>query len=653
MLRRDLSSRFDSIVLKLKSIVKAEWGTTRRRRIVSNPIVSQASFKLEDRNLLAGIYFDSGTGQVLIGGTSGNDTALVEYSGDSVVVNQSGFDSETFPTSQVKSVLFVGTEGDDRFENKTSIPSFAYGNEGDDTLIGGSGEDHIGGGDGNDRVIGNEASDVLVGGNGDDRIDGGAGDDKVFGISGLNVIDAGDGEDLVYGGTDADTINGGAGNDELYANEGDDDIDGGSGNDVVGGHSGDDRLVGGTGNDRLYGGAGADELIDSSGKNVLAGGVGNDELTGGSGQDTIYGGDGADVVRGGAGNDFLAGQAGNDTIYGGNGNDKLYGNSGADELFGDLGNDLLKGLDGNDALFGGGGNDRLYGGAHNDDLYGESGSDRLFGEDGRDGLFGGIGGRDGLYGGSNADRFLNQSGDTLSDFDSRSDVVLKFENSSSNWTDKEIEVLDRGLGQLHRVTAGVRVLRNTLDTNALTFYKVSKTSSGNAAQNELQMSYLRDGSTGVMIPGSQEYTRKITFAEWDESDANQNEFRTRGAIHEVAHNWDSATEINSVMPGQSGLLSSFFSKSGWRSSNPGSSSYTKAAGSTFEPFDIKFDASIKNYRQTPTSWWYRDTAEFARNYGATNPVEDWATMWEAVFSESPDPAVASKLAAVNKFLSTV
>lgn len=649
---RNLFERFDLIVSRLKPLFKVSPQVSSRRRPRSASFVSQSSFQLEARNLLAGIYFDAGSGEVLIGGTNANDTASVEYSGDSVVFKQSGFESETIPKSQVKAVWFVGLDGNDRFENKTSIPSHAYGNNGNDTLIGGTGKDQFGGGDGNDQLIGKDGDDLLAGGRGDDRIDAGNGDDKVYGVSGANVIDVGGGNDLVYGGTDGDTINGGAGNDQLYSNGGDDTVNGGSGNDVIGGHTGDDTLVGGDGNDQLYGGEGSDKLSDAAGDNILAGGQGNDEATGGSGRDTIYGGDGVDLLRGGGNNDVIAGQGGDDTLYGGGGDDSLVGNTGNDVIFGEAGNDVLSGLAGHDVLLGGSGNDSLFGGDHNDDLYGESGTDRLFGERGLDGLFGGVGGRDLLDGGADADRFLIHSGDVLKDFRSSSDVQLKFENSSSSWTNKEIEVLDRGLGKLHRRT-GVRVLRNTLDKNELTFYKVSNTSSGNAAQNELQMRYLRDGATGILIPGSEEYTRKITFAEWNESDASQNEFRARAAIHEVAHNWDSEKEINSVMPGQGSQWRTFLSKSNWRSSDPNSSSYTKARGTSFEPFEIQFDPSIKNYRQTPKSWWYSKSAEFARSYGATNPLEDWATMWEAAFAATPDPAVKAKLAVVNKFLATV
>ena len=87
MLRCDLFAQFESMVSKLKAMLNTERGRVRRRRKVSNPDFSGNSFKLEDRKLLAGISFDSGTGEVLIGGTSGDDTALVEYSGDSVVVS--------------------------------------------------------------------------------------------------------------------------------------------------------------------------------------------------------------------------------------------------------------------------------------------------------------------------------------------------------------------------------------------------------------------------------------------------------------------------------------------------------------------------------------------------------------------------------------
>ena len=651
--RHGIYTRFRQPLSKLRNLFGFKRSTTSRCRPSSSSSFLQASYRLEARQLLAGIYVDSGSQEVLIGGTSGNDVASVEYSGNSVVFKLSGFESETVPKSQVKKVFFVGTDGNDRFENKTSIPSFAYGNAGNDTLIGGSGNDQLGGGDGRDLLVGKDGDDVLVGGNGDDRVEAGDGGDTVYGIAGSNVINSGNGKDLVFGGTGRDTINGGAGDDELYSNGGHDLVKGGDGDDILGGHTGNDTLIGGNGNDRLYGGEGNDQLSDVTGTNLLAGGKGHDEATGGSGKDTIYGGDGADVIRGGGGDDVLAGQAGSDKIYGGNGDDKLLGNDGADEIFGQAGSDLLLGLAGDDFLSGGTGNDTLYGGANRDSLYGGNGNDKLFGEAGLDGLFGGIGGRDSLSGGPGADRFLLHNEDIRQDFRSTSDVELRFEDSTSNWTNKEIEVLDRGFSQLHHRTAGVRVLRNTLDTDELTFFKVRTASSGNAAQNQLSMSYRRDGLTGILIPGSQEYTRKISFADWDESDADQNEFRTRAAIHEIAHNWDSQTEINSVLRGQGFQFANFVKQSLWRSAAPNINGYVKASGTTFEPFEIEFDPATKSYRQSPKSWWYYGTASFARDYGSTSPLEDWATMWEAAFAATPDPAISQKLAIVNRFLATV
>jgi len=97
----------------------------------------------EQRNLLAGIEFTPATGQILIGGTNNNDRSLVTQAGDTVTVSQQGFRTQRFAASDVKSILFVGLRGDDYFENRTSIPSIAFGQVGNDTLIGGSGADRL------------------------------------------------------------------------------------------------------------------------------------------------------------------------------------------------------------------------------------------------------------------------------------------------------------------------------------------------------------------------------------------------------------------------------------------------------------------------------------------------------------------------------
>ncbi len=104
----------------------------------------------------------------------------------------------------------------------------AYGNGGDDTLVGESGRDHLYGNAGNDSIRGERGNDSLSGGAGDDTIDGGigrdritgdAGNDELQGNSGRDTIEAGDGDDLIKAADSfGDELHGGAGVDRAYRN---------------------------------------------------------------------------------------------------------------------------------------------------------------------------------------------------------------------------------------------------------------------------------------------------------------------------------------------------------------------------------------------------------------------------------------------------
>ena len=239
--------------------------------------------------------FNEATGEVQIGGTNDDDRALVTQSGNTVTVTQEGFSTETFPASSVNFISFIGLRGDDFFENRTGIDSFAFGQVGSDTLIGGSGNDRLIGNGQDDILIGNGGDDVIVAGIGDDQVDAGDGNDRVIGVNGFNVI------------------------------------------------------RGGLGNDTIFGGLGDDTITDAGGDNLLVGALGNDNITGSNGADNIFGGPGNDVISGAGGDDIIYAQAGNDTISGGAGEDILGGNDG---------NDVFQGEQGNDRLVGGPGLDR-------------------------------------------------------------------------------------------------------------------------------------------------------------------------------------------------------------------------------------------------------------------------------------------------------
>ncbi|MCB1558691.1 MAG: M10 family metallopeptidase C-terminal domain-containing protein [Alphaproteobacteria bacterium] len=115
------------------------------------------------------------------------------------------------------------------------------------------------GDDGDDHLIGGDSADKLFGGNGNDTLEGGLGNDFLFDRDGLNnLLQGGDGDDRVFGNG---TLEGGNGNDLLKSYGADTTLNGGNGDDKIFGHNGNDILNGGLGSDFLYGGRGNDIFV--------------------------------------------------------------------------------------------------------------------------------------------------------------------------------------------------------------------------------------------------------------------------------------------------------------------------------------------------------------------------------------------------------
>jgi Ca2+-binding RTX toxin-like protein len=95
------------------------------------------------------------------------------------------------------------------------------------------------------------ADDTAYGNGGDDIIMGNLDDDKIFGNGG---------EDLLQGDFGDDTIHGGGLNDVLIGGEGDD---------ILSGQDGNDKLYGDLGNDILKGGSGANDFICGDGVDTV------------------------------------------------------------------------------------------------------------------------------------------------------------------------------------------------------------------------------------------------------------------------------------------------------------------------------------------------------------------------------------------------
>lgn len=337
----------------------------------------------------------------LLGGT---DALKFRGSGlaDTVTFGADGF---SFNADTVRDGTYAGVEefvaslgaGNDVFSASGgfgtgaafTLPSEAYGGEGNDTLTGGLGADTLHGGVGadtlrgatdaaldtaDDVLNGDAGADVLEAGNvdnGSDTFNGGADSDTVSYASRALAVTvtvgagANDGEtgeadtvaadiEVVTGGAAGDTLTGGANPVTLNGGPGDDTLSGGAGADTLNGDAGDDTFLSAAvdGADAYNGGAGTDVMsyagrtvavvvsLDSLALDGEAGELDNvksdiEDLIGGSGNDTLTGSAGNNALTGGLGNDTLFGLAGNDSFEEGavtSGSDTFHGGLGVDTV---------------------------------------------------------------------------------------------------------------------------------------------------------------------------------------------------------------------------------------------------------------------------------------------------------------------------------
>ena len=351
-------------------------------------------------------------GHLLITDTSGRDDALVlEDDGTNLRVASEaavGFEGALplgcvaqngdllCPAVSLVAVEVHAGDGDDQIENTSAATQFAaFGENGDDELIGGSASDTLDAGAGEDRLTGGLGDDRLTGGVGTDELSGGAGDDQLDGGDGADLLGGGAGVDMLRGSADGDTLVGGSANDVLDGGAASDVLDGGPGDDSLDGADGDDLLQSAEGSDTLHGGIGNDRLLvtgldattlnGGEGDDTLQGGDGNDQLDGGAGTDRLDGGEGADALAGGDGSDtadysqrvvpvtVTVGTGADDGIEGER--DDVHGE--VERVLGGVGNDLLVAGARSAQLVGGIGDDTLRGGAAGDVLDGGEDDDRI------------------------------------------------------------------------------------------------------------------------------------------------------------------------------------------------------------------------------------------------------------------------------------
>lgn len=170
--------------------------------------------------------------------------------------------------------VVFGTSGNDNLSTEAS--DIIFGQDGNDTLVGGG--DPV-------TLLGGEGEDRLVTGGGGGFIDGGAGNDTLVAGDGDTVIISGSGDNLIETGGGTATVSLGSGNNTVTAGDGDLLLTSEGGNNTVtlgGGNAnvqlgtGDDVIVGGSGSATINGGGGNDTIVLKDGDYVITGGTGTD-----------------------------------------------------------------------------------------------------------------------------------------------------------------------------------------------------------------------------------------------------------------------------------------------------------------------------------------------------------------------------------------
>jgi Ca2+-binding RTX toxin-like protein len=296
----------------------------------------------------------------IVTGSNGTGFAAARFSPNGIDFHDDG-DQDVTVAGPYRVLLRSDDQQDNLFDGSLYAgPVLLYGQQGDDTLIGGAHADVLdGGGDGNDHLEGGEGNDKLM--------------------DGRFILGQG-GNDILVGSASADHLEGGPGNDTLTGKNGDDVLLGGDGNDTfiatgVFETDGADQMVGGDGIDSVTYASRASDPSSPSFILVTLDGLADDGDSAGEGDNV-----GADIenVTGGQADDVLVGSPANNRLKGGLGNDELFGGAGTDTLEGEDGDDFLQGDAGTNILRGGAGDDTLVGSlAGKDTLDGGSGDDDI------------------------------------------------------------------------------------------------------------------------------------------------------------------------------------------------------------------------------------------------------------------------------------
>jgi Ca2+-binding RTX toxin-like protein len=214
----------------------------------------------------------SASGELLIFGTTGNDSILVTSDGTNIDITANNVSLAPLALASLTGIRVHGDAGNDTItiDQSVTLNSTLLGNGGNDSLTGGGGSNVEIGQAGNDTLTGGAATNLLIGGSRAPFSSTPAGNDVYVGGSGFSIADFSRRTDSMFLSNDGKPDSGDAGLGETAT--------------IMPSVPG------------IWGGTGADTIVGTQPGEFLSGGGGPDSITGGGPDDLLVGGLGKDTV---------------------------------------------------------------------------------------------------------------------------------------------------------------------------------------------------------------------------------------------------------------------------------------------------------------------------------------------------------------------